>query len=242
MLNRERVRVKTLMRLKKESFGGNRSEAGRYAANQRWQGQGKKTAETKERLSESGKYRIDPQFGQIIDQGYLDLGNGRKVAVKPIPGKEGYYKIDMPSHETSFRVAETNIKNSDGTPQTGASLSITPKWSPNESVIRVLPSVQTPEEMMRQINDEVQGYEPPIAYPGKPLYRVAIHTTANTEVHIEKMGRKGWESQVRSSVADEDGIEYEEGLEVRTVAKFQAQLKAKAKVDKFNVDPVEAWS
>ena len=40
MLNRDRVRVKTLMRLKKESFGGDRSAAGRYAANQRWQGQG----------------------------------------------------------------------------------------------------------------------------------------------------------------------------------------------------------
>jgi hypothetical protein len=41
MLNRDRVRVKTLMRLQKASFGGDRSEAGRYAANQRWQGQGK---------------------------------------------------------------------------------------------------------------------------------------------------------------------------------------------------------
>lgn len=38
--NRDRVRVKTVMRLKKESFGGDRSAAGRYAANQRWQGQG----------------------------------------------------------------------------------------------------------------------------------------------------------------------------------------------------------
>ena len=41
MLNRDRVRVKTLMRFQKESFGGDRSAAGRYAANQRWQGQGK---------------------------------------------------------------------------------------------------------------------------------------------------------------------------------------------------------
>ena len=227
--------------LEKAQFAS-RSEAARYAANQRWKGQGKKTAEAKERLSESGKYRIDPQFGQIIDQGYLDLGNGRKVAVKPMPGKEGHYTIDMPSHETSFRVAETNIKNSDGTPQTGASLSIKPKWSPNESVIRALPRVQTPEEMMRQINDEVQGYEPPIEHPGKPLYRVAIHSTASTDVVIEKMTRNGWEQQAIQSVADEDGQEYEEGLEGRVVAKFQANLKAKAKENQWNYDPVVAWS
>jgi hypothetical protein len=227
--------------LEKAQFAS-RSEAARYAANQRWKGQGKKTAEAKERLSESGKYRIDPQFGQIIDQGYLDLGNGRKVAVKPMPGQEGHYTIDMPSHETSFRVAETNIKNSDGTPQTGASLSIKPKWSPNESVIRTLPRVQTPEEMMRQINDEVQGYEPPIDHPGKPLYRVAIHSTASTDVVIEKMTRNGWEQQAIQSVADEDGQEYEEGLEGRVVAKFQANLKAKAKENQWNYDPVVAWS
>lgn len=239
MNNREIVNARTA--LAKAEFSS-RSEAGRYAANQRWKGQGKKTAEAKERLSESGKYRIDPQFGKIIDQGYLDLGNGRKVAVKPMLGKEGYYTIDMPSHETSFRVAETNIKNSDGTPQTGASLSIRPKWSPNQSVIRVLPKVQTPEEMMRQINDEVQGYEPTIDYPGAPLYRVAIHTTASTDVHIEKLGRRGWESQLVESVADEDGNEYDEGLESRTVTKFQTRLKAKAAAEKFNVDQYVAWS
>ena len=237
--NRDLVRMRTA--LAKAEFSS-RSEAGRYAANQRWKGQGKRTAQAKERLSESGKYRIDPQFGKIIDQGYLDLGNGRKVSVKPTPGKEGYYTIDMPSHETSFRVAETNIKNSDGTPQTGASLSIKPKWSPNESAIRVLPRVQTPEDMMRQINDEVQGYEPPIDYPGKPLYRVAIHSTASTDVHIEKLGSRGWESQLVESVADEDGNEYDEGLEGRTITKFQARLFAKAAVEKFNVDPSVAWS
>ena len=157
----------------------------------------------------------------------------------------------MPSHKAEFYLPTAIQKNSDGSPATHVGLSVEPKWSPNESVIRGASRAETEEDMARIVNDEIglisrldqeNGYEPPIDYPGKPLYRVAIHSTASTDVVIEKMTRNGWEQQAIQSVADEDGQEYEEGLEGRVVAKFQANLKAKAKENQWNYDPVVAWS
>ena len=236
--------------LEKAQFAS-RSEAARYAANQRWKGQGKKTAEAKERLSASGKYKITPAIGKVIDQGFITLSSKRKVTVTAVPGKEGYYTVDLPSHKAEFYLPTAIQKNSDGSPATHVGLSVEPKWSPNESVIRGASRAETEEDMARIVNDEIglisrldqeNGYEPPIDYPGKPLYRVAIHSTASTDVVIEKMTRNGWEQQAIQSVADEDGQEYEEGLEGRVVAKFQANLKAKAKENQWNYDPVVAWS
>ena len=233
------VRIKTEMR--KASFAS-RSEAGRYAANQRWKGQGKKTAKPKERLSADGKSRLSSAFAKIVDQGFVTLANGRKAAITFVPGSDSMYKIDMPSHEVKIYSSASSSTSRSGATEPYAIVQIKPLWSPNESVIRGGDKVRTEEELVKIINDEVQGYEPPIDYPGAPLYRVAIHTTASTDVHIEKMGRRGWESQLVESVADEDGNEYDEGLEGRTVTKFQTRLKAKAAAEKFNVDPSVAWS
>ena len=240
MNNREIVRMRTEL-AKAKSFSS-RSEAGRYAANQRWKGQGKKTAKPKERLSADGKSRLGSAFAKIIDQGFVTLANGRKATITFVPGSDSTYKIDMPSHEVKIYSSASSSTSRGGSTEPYAIIQIKPLWSPNESVIRGGDKVRTEEEMVKIINDEVQGYEPPIDHPGAPLYRVAIHSTASTDVHIEKMGRRGWESQLVESVADEDGREYDEGLEGRTVAKFQTRLKAKAAAEKFNVDPYVAWS